>query len=352
MTVPPLDEFGRIRAWTEGRQNADFLQLAGVVEGIGDDAAVLSVRSGQEWLVAVDTMVEQVHFLNETMRESDVGYKALAANVSDIAAMGGVPKFALVSASVPPSWNADRMKRLYDGLYECAKLYDVAVVGGDTTSAPQDLVVSVTLIGTVEQGRAILRSGAKPGQSVFVTGPTGLSAAGLHGLMRRSPLTGAATAESRIAPIPARLVQAHRRPAPSVRAGRLLLEKGWATSLNDISDGLASEAWELAEASGVKLLLKEKLLPMSGELASYARSEGLRPLELALFGGEDYVLIGTVDKEHEAAMRETFREEGLPLFVIGEVEQGKPAVELELADTGKRRPVEKKGYNHFVEGTM
>jgi len=335
--VPPLDEFGRIRAWTEGRQTDVSLESAGVRLGIGDDAAVLSGFPGSEWLVAVDTMVERVHFLDETMEEADVGYKALAANVSDIAAMGGEPRFALVSVSVPPAWDADRMKRLYDGLYECAARYGVAIVGGDTTSAPGDLVVSVTLLGTVEPGRAIRRGGAKPGQAVFLTGPTGLSAAALHGLLRSAPVSP-------------RLALAHRRPAPSVRAGRLLLLEGWATSLDDVSDGLASEAWEIAEASGVRIVLKEKLLPMSGELTAFARDHGLRALDLALYGGEDYVLLGTADPALADGMKARFSEEGLPLFFIGEVERGEPGVELESADYGTRSPVPKRGYNHFAEG--
>jgi thiamine-monophosphate kinase len=336
--VPALDEFGLIRSWTEGRHPMEFLARAGVTLGIGDDAAIVAGGSAaEEWLLAMDTMVESVHFLNETMGESDVGYKALAANISDIAAMGGIPKFALVSVSVPPSWDADRMKRLYDGLYECAKRFGVAVIGGDTTSAPNQLVVTVTIIGTVEAGQAIRRSGAKPGQFVFLTGPTGLSAGGLHGLLNKAE------------PLSTRLVQAHRRPIPSVRAGRLLLERGWGASLNDVSDGIASEAWEIAEASGAKLLLKETLLPLSGELASYARDNGLQPLDFALYGGEDYVLLGTADKRFEQEMRECFRAEGIPLFVIGEVEAGESEVVMETA-SGAYKPVHKRGYNHFPKG--
>ncbi|TFE27251.1 thiamine-phosphate kinase [Cohnella luojiensis] len=336
--VRPLDEFGLIRSWTEGRQPREFLAQAGVTLGIGDDAAIVAGGSAaQEWLLAMDTMVEKVHFLNETMGESDVGYKALSANVSDIAAMGGIPKFALVSVSVPPSWDADRMKRLYDGLYECAERYGVAIIGGDTTSAPNQLVVAVTVIGTVEAGQAIRRSGAKPGQFVFLTGPTGLSAGGLHGLMNK--------AES----LSLRLTQAHQRPSPSVRAGRILLEHGWGASLNDVSDGVASEAWEIAEASGVKLLLKETLLPLSGELASYAHDNGIQPLDFMLYGGEDYVLLGTADKRSEQEMRVRFRAEGIPLFVIGEVEAGEPEVVMETA-SGAYKPVLKQGYNHFPKG--
>lgn len=350
--VPSLDEFGRIRLWTEGRQTAEFLARSGVELGIGDDAAIVAGEGpGREWLVAADTMVEQVHFLDATMGEADVGYKALAANVSDIAAMGGEPKFALVSVCVPPAWSEERMRRLYDGLYECAERYGVAVIGGDTTSAPQDLVVAVTVIGSVEAGRAIRRSGARPGQAVFLTGPTGLSAAGLHALQRIGAAEGAER-DRLAALLPPRLAQAHRRPVPSVKAGRILAEAGWGTSLNDVSDGVASEAWELAEASGVRLVLKEKLLPLSGELSAYAGDNGLRATDLALFGGEDYVLLGTADKSCEQELRERLRAEGIPLFVIGEVEEGPPGVELEEADTGLRKPLAKRGYNHFAEGAV
>ncbi|RED65103.1 thiamine-phosphate kinase [Cohnella lupini] len=336
--MPPLDEFGRIRAWTEGRQSKKWMVEAGVTLGIGDDAAVVAGgTSATEWLLAMDTMVEEVHFLDATMSESDVGYKALAANISDIAAMGGTPKFALVSVSVPPAWNAERMKLLFDGLYECADKYQVAVIGGDTTSAPSHLVVAVTLMGFVEAGKAVRRDGARPGQSVFLTGPTGLSAGGLHGLLNN------------IGSIPARLAQAHQRPSPSVKAGRLLLETGWAASLNDVSDGVASEAWEIAEASGVRLLLKETLLPISGELASYALEHGIQPLDLVLYGGEDYVLLGTVDKQHEHSMKDRFRREGIPLFIIGEVEAGEPGVAIQSA-SGKVKPMDKRGYNHFSKG--
>ncbi|MFC5701822.1 thiamine-phosphate kinase [Cohnella faecalis] len=346
----PLDEFSLIRAWTERRQPKEWLSAAGVRIGIGDDAAAVEAAPDKDWLFAVDTMVEEVHFRDETMTDEDVGYKALAANVSDIAAMGGVPLHALVSVSIPPSWTPERMKRLFDGLYDCAGRYGVAVVGGDTTSAPRHLVVSVTLVGVVEQGRAIRRSGASPGQIVFVTGPVGLSAGGLHGMLGSASAaeTGIPRAK-KTPPPPKSLVQAHRRPAPSVKAGRLLLEQGFASSLNDVSDGLASEAWEIAEASGVSIVLKEPRLPLAGELASYARHCGVDPLEWMLYGGEDYVLLGTADKSSEAELRALFRSEGLPLFVIGETEAGDAGVWLD-SEGGKRKPLDKRGYNHFARG--
>lgn len=349
-SVPPLDEFGLIREWTDGRQSREWLASAGVTLGIGDDTAIVTASPEEEWLVTVDTMVEEIHFRKDTMSEFDVGFKALAANVSDIAAMGGYPKHALVSVSVPLQWDALRMSQLYDGLYTCAQQYGVAIIGGDTTSAPQQLVISVTLMGTVEKGRAIRRSGARAGQLLFLTGPTGLSAGGLHYLLSSGitkdimdPIVKSSDTK------PTKLIQAHQRPNPSVKAGRLLLEEGWATSLNDVSDGVASEAWELAEASGVKLIIHEAELPISGELAAYAHDNRIQPLDWVLYGGEDYVLLGTVDKKHEHVMKEIFRAEGIPLFIIGEVEQGEPDVVM-ITSSGRTNAIAKKGYNHFSKG--
>jgi thiamine-monophosphate kinase len=338
--VPSPDEFERIRLWTRNRQSADFLSASGVRLGIGDDAAVVGAPAEREWLLAMDTMVEEIHFRAETMEDADVGFKALASNISDIAAMGGLPAHALISVSVPPAWGLERMNSLYDGFYQCAERYGVAIVGGDTTAAPSHLVVSVTIFGTVETGRAITRGGARPGQIVFVSGPIGLSAGGLHGML---------PSEAARPQPPERLIRAHRRPAPSVKAGRLLLEHGWGRSLNDVSDGLASEAWEIAEASGVRLVLKETSLPLSGELASYAADCRVDPLQWMLYGGEDYVLLGTADRMDEAPMKEAFRQEGIPLFVIGETEEGTPDVLLET-EGGKRKPLAKRGYNHFAKG--
>lgn len=356
-----MDEFASIRLWTEKQQSAQWQKERGVVLGIGDDAALLDlalpdaeIGGPRQLVAAMDTMVETVHFTRASMSDEDIGYKALASNVSDIAAMGGVPLHALVSVSVPKTYGPQRIKRLYDGLYACAERYGVAVVGGDTTSSPEHLVVAVTLLGAVESGRALRRSGARPGDAVVLTGPVGMSAAGLHWLLAQ-PEAGEGAIDGAAAGEAAALVQAHRRPSPSVRAGRLLLARGTCRALNDVSDGLASEAWELAEASGLKVVLRERELPLSGSMAAYARRTGIDPLEWMLYGGEDYVLIGTVAAEDAEPLRDIFRQEGLPFFIIGETMAGEPGVEL-VKETGgwggeaslRRIPLEKRGYNHFA----
>jgi thiamine-monophosphate kinase len=335
------------------------------VLGIGDDAAVVEAPPGEssplQWLLAVDTMVETVHFNSATMADADIGWKALAANVSDIAAMGGKPRHALVSVSAPRAWEPARIRRLYDGLYACAEHYGVAVIGGDTTSSPAQLVLAVTAVGTVEAGRAIRRAGAQPGDAVFVTGPIGMAAAGLHFLLAAAAASGGqcvplAAAE---AAGTAALVQAHRRPAPSVRAARMLAARGTVTSLNDVSDGLASEAWEIAEASGVKVALRDSLLPRSGSMAAYAARCGVDPLEWMLYGGEDYVLLGTIASVDAREAKAALSEAGLPMYLIGEVEAGPAGVELICEATGvrgkgdkgmppeRRQQIAKRGYNHF-----
>ncbi|MHA6480598.1 thiamine-phosphate kinase [Paenibacillus sp. strain BS8-2] len=357
-----MDEFASIAHWTAHRQTADWQRSRGVSLGIGDDAAAVDlsgagdgIDGAKRLLLAVDTMVETVHFSDATMRDEDVGYKALAANVSDIAAMGGVPLHALVSVSVPRSYSPERMLRVYDGLYACAERYGVAVIGGDTTSSPERLVVSVTLTGTVEAGRELRRSGAKPGEAVFLTGAVGLSAAGLHLLLAEAGTAhaggqhGVPAGERRYRET---LVAAHRQPAPSVRAGRLLLAGG-CSSLNDVSDGLASEAWELAEASGLRLVLHERQLPKSGSMSSYAGDSSMDALQWMLYGGEDYVLLGTIALDVVDNLRASFRAEGLPFFVIGETEAGPVGVELVRASSSNggdreiRVSIAKQGYNHF-----
>lgn len=349
--MPGLDEFGLIRLLTSGRSAAASASggealPSGVAVGIGDDAAVLNGCFGFQWVVTCDTMVRDIHFKPESMTWSAIGHKAMASNISDLAAMGALPRFALVAISIPADVPEASLVELYDGLYGCAKRYDVAVVGGDTTSCPRDMTVTVTAIGQVEEGKALLRSGARAGDAVFVTGPLGLSAAGLDFLLKRGK--SAYDAYDDMTAAQRSLAEAHQRPLPQVEAGRLLLQSGVAHALNDISDGLASEAWELAEASGYVLELAEELLPLEAALAEYAAGAGLSPVELMLYGGEDYQLVGTAGGDSILELAALFREKGLPFHVIGTVREANagPAVLLRRKDGGAI-PLGKRGYNHF-----
>lgn len=328
---PGVDEFGLIK-----RLNARQQSHRGVVVGIGDDAAVVRTQSGTDLVLCCDALVEGVHFLRTTMQPYDIGWKSLAVNLSDMAAMGARPRYALISLGAPTAWPVQELEELYRGLYDLADEYGVQVVGGDTVASPQGLFLSVTVVGEVALGQARLRSGACPGDILFLTGTVGDAAAGLHLLLHPS---------GRREPGWERLRLAHQRPHPHLRQGGLLTRLTVQGALNDISDGLASECWEIAEASGVQLVLEEERLPLSAEAVSYAREAGRDPLEWALYGGEDYVLLGTARKEQWERLERAFRQAGLPLYRIGLAGTGEGV--LLVDKEGRRRKVEKMGYNHF-----
>ncbi|USG66355.1 thiamine-phosphate kinase [Brevibacillus ruminantium] len=332
------DEFSLIRQWTSRSRHQ---QGDGLSVGIGDDAAVFSVPAEMEVVACCDAMVETVHFLRETMNPSDIGYKAVISNISDVAAMGGLPRFALISVAVSPRWSAEDCQQIYEGIYDACEAYGVRVIGGDTVSSPASFYLSVTVLGEVEKGRALRRSAATPGQLVFVTGHLGGSAAGLD-LLRRSGQTGEAALE-RWKP----LLSFHQRPHAQVAAGRILLSSARAGALNDVSDGLASELWEIAEASSVQLRIEERKIPLAEVTRSYAEQAGVNPLHWALYGGEDYQLVGTVEEQAAGAIGERFAEQGISFSVIGRVEAGEPAVWMKSEQAWK--PLVKAGFNHFGE---
>ncbi|WP_096438504.1 thiamine-phosphate kinase [Alteribacter populi] len=310
-----------------------------VITGIGDDAALYDTDSGYHHIATVDTVVEDIHFSRRTMTPFHIGYKALAVNISDIAAMGGQPLYYLVSISVPQSgWSEEELREIYEGMSELALKHHVDLIGGDTNSTRDTLVVSVTVIGRVEKGRKLLRSNAEPGDVVFVTGSIGSSAAGLDYLLK---LGLEAETDDRLKSF----LRAHQKPEPQVKAGRLLAQLNKRVALNDISDGIASEANEIAEASEVKIELEYEDLPFDTELANESPDD---KEQWMLFGGEDFQLIGCVGEENWTHLKETFAHEGVPLHKVGYVKEGR--TEVMLKKDGTRIHLEKRGFNHFNKG--
>jgi thiamine-monophosphate kinase len=312
------------------------------VVDVGDDAAAIAPASGRHQLFTCDTMVETIHFLPRTMSPWDIGWKCMAANVSDIAAMGGEPTFALVSiaASREGYGSDDALDELVRGLMTCAEQWGVHVIGGDTVRSPKHLTITVSLLGEVEAGRALTRSNARPGDVVFVTGSLGDAAAGLHYLLHTSP-------EARNASYPS-LLKRHQQPVPQVAAGRWMAASGLRVACNDVSDGLAQEAWEIAEASKVCMVLEAESMPYSDEVLAYAQELGVDPADWALFGGEDFQLLGTTDPAAFERLSRDMAKEGLSLIPIGWVESG-PA-EVVWLKQGKREKMRQRGYNHFADG--
>ncbi|MEX5213215.1 MAG: thiamine-phosphate kinase [Nitrospiraceae bacterium] len=281
--------------------------------GVGDDAAVVR-GSPQDWLVTTDLLVEGVHFSLGTISFDDLGYKAAVANLSDIAAMGGTPTSLVVALAIPNTISQADLSRLYRGIHRACRPHKVNLIGGDTSSSRGGLFVSVTLIGEVARGRAILRSGARPGDLLYVSGRLGESRAGLMLLdqaqaPRIRPGLGRADR--------ARLIGRHRRPTARVTLGQALASQRLATAMIDLSDGLSGDLAHLCEESRVGALLDCSTLPFSPALRRFAMLVGSSADLLALQGGEDYELLFTLSPRHEAAVVRLGRRLNVALTRIG-----------------------------------
>ncbi|MBM7663317.1 thiamine-monophosphate kinase [Bacillus mesophilus] len=320
------DEFEFIKQITPKHQlNSD------VIVGIGDDAAIIRPYTGKDVIACTDTMVEEVHFSRITMSPFHIGYKALAANISDVAAMGGTPKFYLVSLVVPTSWSEEELVEIYKGMEELAQQYQMVLIGGDTVSTSGPLVVNVMVMGSILQDKSLKRSDALPGDLVFLTGTVGDSAAGLHILLNEKDSNEY-------------LVKRHQLPTPQGQAGILLSNLG-RVALNDISDGVASEAIEIAEASQVDIELDASLIPLSAEILTFGHEQAIN---WALYGGEDYELIGTISSEKWSELERVFAQDDIKITKIGKVIRGSGNVSLKSGDSVKQ--LKKQGYNHFKHG--
>ncbi len=306
-----MDEFELIRRYF-GRAG----QQDGVVVGVGDDGAVLEPTPGKHQVTVIDTLVEGVHYPRD-MNPADVGYRAVAVNLSDIAAMGARPRWMTLALSLATA-NAPWLDAFAEGLYAAAAEHDVALVGGDTTSAPQ-VVVSVQITGEIEPGRALLRSGARPGDTVYVTGTVGDAAAGLHGLLSGRPVK--------------QLVARFARPSARVAFGQVLV--GTASAAIDLSDGLYGDLGKLLTASGVGADIDLAALPLSEALVDNYAPE--RATAFALGGGDDYEICFTAS--------EAPPDPGvMPLTAIGTVTAGP---ELVCRRDGVIVPYDDSGFRHF-----
>ena len=310
----------RIRQRTA--QSRDDVRL-----GIGDDAALLAVPSGQELAVAIDTMVEGVHFPHGTA-PADIGWKALAVNLSDLAAMGATPAWALLALTLP---NADEafIDGLADGFAQLAQTYRLALVGGDTTRGA--LTVSVAVHGFVPPGKALTRAGAQVGDAVLVTGTLGDAAAGLR-LLQQSHHSDAQSNY---------LIARLHRPTPRIAAGLALRER--ASACIDVSDGLLADLGHICAASGVGAEIEAALLPRSSALLD--RFDDARSRDFALSGGDDYELCFTVPPQRVASVQADLAKLGCGATRIGRIVEGE-GVKVRDADGQWLEPAQQ-GWDHF-----
>jgi thiamine-monophosphate kinase len=299
---------------------------------IGDDAAVLRVAAGREVVVTVDALVENVHFRFGTTDPRSLGRKALAVNLSDLGAMGAVPTGFLLALGAPRDLPAARLDGFLSGLLAAAREARCPLVGGDTVASPA-FFASITAFGSVARGRALLRSGARPGDRVLVTGALGASALGLA--LLESDRGGEAGA--------APFVRRHRLPRPPFEAGARLARRRDAGAAIDVSDGLVQDLGHVARESGVAIELDVERVPLAPGAARLAAALALDPLALALHGGEDYELAFSVRPGAPSAAALS-RALGVRLSEIGRVRRGRG---VRLLRAGKPVQIPGSGWDHF-----
>jgi thiamine-monophosphate kinase len=315
---------------------------SGVTIGIGDDCAVLEPRAGAALLATTDLLLEDVHFRRRWAEPADIGWKALAVNLSDIASMGGRPRWALVALACPAGTPVEDIEAFYEGALALARRHDVAVVGGDTSVSPAGWLVNVTLLGDVI-GAPRLRSDARPGDVVAVTGSLGRSAAGLAVLERGTAPGGVAAADL------AEVSAAHLRPEPRVAAGAWLGGAPGVRAMMDISDGIGLDLPRLVGASGVGARVDVDWLPIDAPTRAVAAALGAEATTWATGGGEDYELLLTCEAgAFEILQRGLAATTGARLTPIGEITAAASAVRW-LA--GGREVAVARGFEHFAART-
>ncbi|NLJ99933.1 MAG: thiamine-phosphate kinase [Clostridia bacterium] len=331
--VKKLGEFGLI----DLIKNNLLIDPRNVVAGIGDDAAVLRQPTGELLLATTDMMIEEVHFKIDRNNGSKVGFRVMAANVSDIAAMGGKPTHALVSIGVRWDTPVSYIEDIYKGMRKCSIKYGINIVGGDTVFSPNNLVINIMLLGTVKKDKYLLRSKACPGDSIIVTGYLGDSSAGIDMLLNKYEIPK---------DFHSYLVDRHYYPTPRIWEVAAAQGAGKVTAANDISDGLGSELHEIASASGVGALIWFDSLPISEEVREVSKVSGKDTDWYALFGGEDFEVVMTVKPEDtEAVVSAVEKETGTKASVVGVIKEKSQGVQI--IKEGLTIDLDKKGYDHF-----
>ena len=332
MKVSELGEFGLIdllAKMVSSSQNNQSEPCQQLVVGIGDDAAVWHGDASTQ-LATIDSLIQDVHFSLRIISWKELGWKALAVNLSDIAAMGGVPGYVLVSLALPGDTEVEDVAALYEGMIELAQQFEVAIVGGDTCQAPV-VSITVTVLGSIKGKYVLSRSAARPGDKVAVTGYPGSAAAGLEMLTNKLQFAPDVTTYLR---------DSFVRPLPRIAEGQLLVEQGVTTAI-DISDGLLSDLRQICKASQVSARVEVDRLPVPSMVRD---NFGKRALELALSGGEDYELLFTAGDE---VINKVRGEAPYPVTMIGEITAGKPG-EVSLFDTnGNPFNLREAGWEHF-----
>jgi thiamine-monophosphate kinase len=332
-----MNEFefiARVRAQAESRGSRNEL-----VRGIGDDAAVLRQFSGRNTVISTDLLIEDVDFRRDTTSARLLGHKALAVSLSDIAAMGARPRWALSSIGVPEEiWDSQFGEEFYEGFFALADRYDVKLIGGDVSRTPETIVIDSIVLGECEQSAPVLRSGAQVGDRLFVTGSLGSAGGGLRLLERGARLNKNKEHDwQAIEP----LLLKQLAPEPRVGWGLVLGQERLATSMIDVSDGLSSDLHHLCAESKVGALVRAADLPVDNLVTELCGRRALDPLMLALHGGEDFELLFTVARDKVSRLPR--RVDGIAVTEIGEI----TAAGIQVSEGSRIWDLQPEGWKHF-----
>lgn len=315
MKLSELGEFGLIDRIKAG------VKIPEGMTGIGDDCAIIPQGNGVDMLVSTDMLVEGTHFLLDDIKPYRLGWKAAAVNLSDIASMGGLPVATFLSFALPSGLDSSWTDEFFEGYNDISGRYHCVLLGGDTTASPDRVCVSVTIIGRCMAGKALLRSGARDGDKICVTGYLGDAGAGLKVILEGARRNSDAQA----------LIAMHYQPIPRVEEGLNLAHNDAVHSMIDISDGIGSDLRHILKASRKGAEINVNSLPLSDELLRTCRRNGWDPVELAISSGEDYELLFTAAPDAEI---------GIPHTVIGHINDSGQLLWL-----GRERDFS--GYHHF-----
>lgn len=301
-------------------------EAPGGMLGIGDDCAVIP-SGDSELIYSTDMLVEGVHFLRDAATPENIGWKSLAVNLSDIAAMGGTPIATFLSIALPKDVQGEWAERFIAGYAELSKKFNVPLLGGDTTSSLRDIAINVGVLGRSPLGKSIKRSGAMAGHGIYVTGCLGDSAGGLQAILNNWDKTQEVEA----------LIRSHIKPTPRIEAGQALMNTGLVGAMMDISDGIASDLRHVLKDSGVGADVWLDRIPVSHNLKWACNKYGYSPYVLAAGGGEDYELLFTAPADIEGLV-------DFPIYQIGEI---LPGDSLIWRCNGQTLDFDVMGFSHF-----
>ncbi|MBE9469150.1 MAG: thiamine-phosphate kinase [Bacteroidetes bacterium] len=334
MDLKDIGEFGFIKRFANKFDS--FIKEEEL--GIGDDCAVMPINETDNFVVTTDLLNEDIHFIKDKISPEELGHKSLAVNLSDIAAMGAEPKFSFLSIGIPSHVSVEYLDAFMTGFYALSEKYKVPLMGGDTTKSADKLTINVAVIGQCKKTEMHLRSMAKEGDLICVTGFLGDSAAGLNVILN----------DLELSPENKYLVQKHHVPEPRINEGMWLAKQKSVHAMMDISDGISSDLMHILDASAKSAHVHTEKLPISNSLRNAAIKNNWDPVELASAGGEDYELLFTVDAKNFDSLQKEYKTHfSEEIFIIGEIKQGQ--AEISWFNNGKNIIINKNGFNHFAK---